>query len=34
MDLRNELLEGLPMYPSGMPSIDLYNAGGGLYDES
>ncbi len=33
MDLKNELLEGLPMYEGGSPSIKLYNAGGGLYDE-
>ena len=33
MDLKNELLEGLPMYQGGMPSLQLYNAGGGLYDE-
>ena len=33
MDLNKELLEGLPMYIGGKASINLYNAGGGLYDE-
>lgn len=33
MDLNTELLEGLPMYQGGLPSCQLYNAGGGLYDE-
>ena len=33
MDFNRELLAGLPMYPGGKASIQLYNAGGGLYDE-
>lgn len=33
MDLIHELLPGLPMYRGGKPSLCLYNAGGGLYDE-
>ena len=33
MEFEKELLQGLPMYQGGKVSINLYNAGGGLYDE-
>ena len=33
MDLNKELLTGLPLYEGGKASINLYNAGAGLYDE-
>ena len=33
MSLKTELLPGLPPYAGGKTSINVYNAGGGLYDE-
>ena len=33
MSLKPELLPGLPPYAGGKTSINVYNAGGGLYDE-